>query len=263
MFDLNLLNSLYVTRLTFASISEYPKNRCFEIIRAPNLFGIIFGVEGSLQFNHNGNTYICDKNHAVLIPADSSYSYCSLEDNTQLALINFYASQNFVVNEFQVLELKNPEILLADHNEIQRQFVSNSVTSFPQMMASFYTMIAHLIQNTKLSKEECSTWRITEYIDSNISNPDLTIADIAEAAGFSEVHFRKLFKNHYGISPKQYILNNRLHIAKKLLESTNDSISQIANRCGFSTIFYFSKLFKDKMGISPYEYRERHRWAWF
>ena len=263
MFDLNLLTSLYVSRLSFASISEYQKNSYQEINRVPTFYGLIFGVEGSLQFNHNGNTYVCDKNHAVLIPADSSYSYCALEDNTQLALINFNASQNFVVNEFQVFELKNPEILLADHNEIQWQFISNSATSFPQMMASFYSMIAHLIQNTKLSKEQNSTWRITEYIEMNISNPDLTIADVAEAAGFSEVHFRKLFKNHYGVSPKQYILNHRLHIAKKLLESTNDPIAKIASKCGFSTIFYFSKLFKDKMGVSPYEYRERHRKAWF
>ena len=263
MFDENMLNQLYATKITFASITGYIKNTSYDIVRAPSHYGIIFGVTGKMQFNHNGHTYICDRNHAVFIPADSQYTYCALEENTNLALINFKCVESFKVEDFHVFHIENPESLLSNHAVIQKLYVSNSPASFPELMMNFYSLLSRLVKAACLMQEQGSTWRITEYIENNISNPNLTIADISEAAGFSEVHFRKLFKSYYNISPKQYMQNLRLDRAKKLLESTNDPISKNASNCGFSTIFYFSKLFKDKVGCSPYEYRKRHRKSWF
>ena len=258
-----MLNQLYATKITFASISGYPKNIINNIKRVQSYYGIIFGVTGKMQFNHNGKTYICDRNHAVFIPHMSQYTYCALEDDTRLALINFNAGGEFQMDEFQIFHLENPESFLADHAAIQSHYLSNSPTAFIELMANFYAMLTRLMKTVELTQDQGSTWRITNYIECNLSNPELTIANISEAAGFSEVHFRKLFKIYYGVSPKQYVQNLRLGRAKKLLESTNDPISKIAGSCGFSTIFYFSKLFKDKVGCSPYEYRERHRKAWF
>lgn len=53
----------------------------------------------------------------------------------------------------------------------------------------------------------------------------------------------------------QYLLSQKILIAKKLLLGTNVSITNISEQLGFKSVFYFSRLFKKKVGLSPREYR--------
>lgn len=73
--------------------------------------------------------------------------------------------------------------------------------------------------------------------------------------------FRKAFREMMGISPNQYHLDLRLEKARELLLSTNLTISEVAFKTGFSSIFYFSRLFTHKNGLSPKEFRSRNHSA--
>lgn len=73
--------------------------------------------------------------------------------------------------------------------------------------------------------------------------------------GMSYSLFRKTFKTITGFSPHQYRLNFRLYRAAQLLKSSDLQVSQIAEKLGFNSIYYFSELFKKKNGISPLDYR--------
>ncbi len=257
MFNLNTLCGLSVTKIHTILTTEFPPRFTCNITRLRN-HGIAFGISGEVEFTHNGNKYVCGKNDVVLIPGNSSYSYIATH-GAKIAIINFDLDANSVFTDFHVASVDNLESFLSDHAALCKIHTSASLTRYTEFLSVFYKMITRLINTIGVNQAESSTWHITEYIAANISSPDLSVPQIAQAAGFSEVHFRKLFKNCYGVSPRQYVQNLRIETAKKLLESNNDSISKIATQCGFSTIFYFSKLFKDKTGYSPYEYRERYR----
>ena len=62
-----------------------------------------------------------------------------------------------------------------------------------------------------------------------------------------------------GTSPMQYILGIRVRNAQTLLETTDDSISNIASIVGYDNPMYFSRLFRKAKGVSPAGYRKLYR----
>ena len=96
-----------------------------------------------------------------------------------------------------------------------------------------------------------------EYIDAHITNPDLSVKDLAKTFKMSESHFRYSFKAMHNMSPTQYIQQERIRLAKSLLRETTDSLTSIAESIGYSSIYYFSEAFKKEIKCSPSEYRKR------
>ena len=64
------------------------------------------------------------------------------------------------------------------------------------------------------------------------------------------------FKQYKGVSPINYLIRLRVQQAKELLETTNYSIAQISDSCGFSSQSYFSQVFKKACGMTPNAYRK-------
>ena len=84
----------------------------------------------------------------------------------------------------------------------------------------------------------------------------LTIQRVAENMGVSYSNFRKLFKEHTGLSPATYQQDLRIQRAKELLSSTSMSIKEIAYRLNFESPDYFSSKFKIKTGRKPSDLRQ-------
>ena len=94
-----------------------------------------------------------------------------------------------------------------------------------------------------------------DYIESNIEKP-MTLAEIAAIANFSKFHFNRIFQSIVGETPFQFILRVRIEKAATLiLINKNESISEIAYKCGFSDISVFSRNFKNYFHISASQYR--------
>ncbi len=84
---------------------------------------------------------------------------------------------------------------------------------------------------------------------------NLSLDDIAAAACMSKFHFLRWFKEAFGITPHQYIIQRRLAQAQHLLAHTTLPIADIVLMVGFESIGSFSTLFSAKTSISPREYR--------
>ena len=80
--------------------------------------------------------------------------------------------------------------------------------------------------------------------------------DIAAAAGFSPNYLSRKFREAAGIGVHDYLVFIRLRNAAFELISTDDSVTDIALRCGFSDSNYFKDVFKKKYGLTPREYRK-------
>ena len=93
-----------------------------------------------------------------------------------------------------------------------------------------------------------------EYLLKNYKKSDLSVKEIADKSFMSEVYFRKLFKEEYGISPQKYIIDLRIQNAVGLISTGYYSLKEIAYMSGYNDYKYFSVEFKKKMGISPSEY---------
>lgn len=85
-------------------------------------------------------------------------------------------------------------------------------------------------------------------------NKDINLFQIAQQSFMSEVYFRKLFKQEYGISPQKYLINLRLKYATELMSIDYHTLKEIAFLCGYKDYKYFLTEFKKHFGTSPSEY---------
>ena len=95
-----------------------------------------------------------------------------------------------------------------------------------------------------------------ELIKSNLANPEL---DVSMLCGLLRVHrstLTKLFSERIGRTPGRCILDYRFELAKTLLRGSNLPISEVATRCGFTSLGSFSRFIRRGTGLSPLAYRK-------
>lgn len=90
-----------------------------------------------------------------------------------------------------------------------------------------------------------------EFIEDNASENVLTIGDMAKEACLSKFHFLEKFKELYGITPHQYLIELKTKKAYQLLQKRQRSVAEVCYAVGFESISSFSCLFKKKFGIFP------------
>lgn len=95
-----------------------------------------------------------------------------------------------------------------------------------------------------------------EYMEKNFREK-CNLKDIATFAHFSPVYFHGIFKLATGKTPYEYLFTLRIEEAKRLLMTENLGMTEIAERCGFTSQSYFNYSFKKETGQTPSEYRRR------
>ena len=81
----------------------------------------------------------------------------------------------------------------------------------------------------------------------------------AQALGISISHFRHLYKSFFAVSFTADVIDARMALARQLLEQTNDSVSEVARKCGYEDTAYFMKLIKRRVSVTALTYRKQVR----
>ena len=121
-------------------------------------------------------------------------------------------------------------------------------------------ILSEMIKGTTVTSESLKPLhyeRITEslaVINHDVEAP-LSVEDLARRASLSASHFRRLFREIHGQSPREVIFRARLQRARELLAYTRFSVTEIAEKLQFSTVHNFSRAFSRAMGVSPGAYR--------
>lgn len=125
-------------------------------------------------------------------------------------------------------------------------------------------LAVHLLRQYATTKSNLSVYegglperqllQVLDYIDEHLDH-DIKLADLAALLDISQFHFSHVFKQSIGTSPYQYLLQQRIERAKRLLKQTDRSIMDIAFMCGFNSHSHLSKQFRQFTGMSPKAYR--------
>lgn len=262
----------YFTNLqTEYFIGDY--THCWESWQAHNVTPgynkFYFIVDGECYFKINGIEYIAKKGDLFLLPYDSTQDYyhispnlitkywfhftatCSENDLFQLItlphVVNLYDNKkeyNYVLNLMQNIVLNGKE---HDIGSIINQ-KSNIL-----MLIAFYIEKSFNSLDTKLVNMNLLS--IINYINNDLAH-NFTLKQLCSILSFHPNYFVRYFKGQMGVPPIEYIFNQRIIKAKKILQTTNDPIQTIATEVGFRSLAFFSRAFKQKTGFSPSEYRK-------
>ncbi|MCX5495713.1 AraC family transcriptional regulator [Kaistia dalseonensis] len=126
------------------------------------------------------------------------------------------------------------------------------------------TLAARIAEESPLRAEgarrPCGTlskWRLKraiEYIDAHLGET-ITLAEMAEAARLTRMHFAAQFRASTGLPPHAFLLRRRIDRAKQLLLDDRETIVGVALTVGFQTQAHFTTVFKRFVGDTPYQWR--------
>lgn len=106
-------------------------------------------------------------------------------------------------------------------------------------------------------KDLQSGWRrVTAHIQEHLHAIG-GVGDLVKLSGYTRSHFARAFRLQMGISPREYLINTRISLAKELLRESALSVTEVAQRAGYGEIFRFSRQFKQRTGLTPSDYRSR------
>ncbi len=98
-----------------------------------------------------------------------------------------------------------------------------------------------------------------KYIQAHFLESKITVDELAVKCGISPSYLKRLFIKKFGIPPTKYIIGLKISYACDLLKSGLYNITQIADICGYTDIYFFSRQFKDYMGISPSAFIKKYK----
>jgi AraC family transcriptional regulator len=105
---------------------------------------------------------------------------------------------------------------------------------------------------------ELPKWRMTrvmEYVDAHLGDP-IGLAEMAQSAGLTRMHFAAQFREACGLRPHEYLLRRRIDHAQSLLLGSRHNVLDVALACGFRSQAHFTTVFKRFVGETPYSWRK-------
>ena len=226
-----------------------------------NLYGIFRTYRGTGKMVTKNKTYYLTAGSLVILKIDTILTYNPPKDNDwEYVCVNYTSPNNIpYFNHNVVYEVP----FLNDEKEVIQEIFKVSKQTETIYKQLCYLKITELIMNwAKVHQEkQIQVLPYAEeinhcivYINENLSAP-LKTSDLAKKYGLSESTFYRAFTAITGISPKHYIVQQRLTNAAFLLKITARTIQSISYEVGYYSEFQFSRDFKKRYGIPPSLFR--------
>jgi AraC family L-rhamnose operon transcriptional activator RhaR/AraC family L-rhamnose operon regulatory protein RhaS len=97
--------------------------------------------------------------------------------------------------------------------------------------------------------------RVTAFVRENLAERP-SLAAMSGAAQLSPDYFSRLFRNTYGLAPRDWVVRERIHTAARLLRESDLTIYQISARLGYANVSQFSRQFAQVLGTNARAYRQ-------
>lgn len=254
------MDLLFLSKMTISAIYNVKAGQKCLTKKSTSIFkntwGLFIKQSGITRYSYKNKEVISDPLHAVLIPPGLFHQWENVIMG-DFSIVSFKSDMEY--DNIIPVKIDNPKELFKRLHLLEHLFNSRQPYSKIECIIELYGIILEFIKSNNRpylpSKNKLRIEPVTDYIERNYTK-EISIETLAQMTGFSVSHFRKIFTDIYGMSPKAYILSVRMENAKKLLPDLNLSISEIAEMVGYQNIFYFSRAFKNKEKISPNEYRK-------
>lgn len=256
MRDHEYLDLTIIPKLNLYSFRFFlPHERHMERICKDDVLLLI--LDGVLRFEEDGREVELHKGEWYIQHAGGHQTGLRESDSPSYFYIHFFGTYTQRKNNtlalrgnFDVQRI-TPLLTMLDQSTEHLHGMLDKYIYFLRILTLLIDSESHSTPNASLCVE------IAEYIDQHF-NESLSLDDMAQHFSYSKDHIIRVFKRYYGLTPYKYLTLIRIDHAKRLLNSTNRYIVDIACDCGFNDVTSFYRAFTQNTGLSPAEWQEQH-----
>lgn len=242
--------------------------------------GILTMITGSGRYRVNREPMTIDSSQYLLVDQDSRLSIRLPRPGVQPLFLFFHTEKVRVALAKQQADLCWLQRLHPMNAVLRERLqwliqLGNNCSSFSALKADgmILDILQEFIRQALAAERESEALPVTrrstrielfkrlsmarEYILANYSGP-VSLDDMAETAMLNSQHFLRMFRECYGITPHQYVMDVRLTAARQLLINTKELVSAICRQTGFESLSSFSGLFRQRFGAAPSLYRKKY-----
>lgn len=164
-----------------------------------------------------------------------------------------------------LLDIITTPIVISDRDKKIEKEILMIKEEFEQQTPFYDKIIAYLIKRIMVLSIDAQQLTYNakntieyaqQYLDENFTTA-IDYKTVAQSSGYSFDHFRFLFKDLTGLSPRAYVLEKRFAYAMQLITETNVPLTNISQQCGFENYLQFNRLFNARTGMGPHDYRKQ------
>ena len=230
--------------------------------------GLLYFISGAIRYDFGDFTFDAMPGQALKLPHGIPYSGVRLSND----VLKFYVIDFETAGASEFMDFPLPfSFTPSDTEQVKNMFAAlekkwsvpapcNQLDCKRDFLDLFSFLTKDFANNICRYDVKIRIFKINEYIVQNACNPNFKIEDVAKKFHLSETHLRRIFEMEFGMSPMSYLCSVRLDRAKCMLLSQKDiTIQDIAESCGYSSVYYFSNMFHKRIGVSPSEYRNAQK----
>jgi AraC-like DNA-binding protein len=246
----NITDDLIITQVTDVITVHNARGKVSRISNRAT-YGLTFCRDGQIRYTQDGIDTVECKNSAVILPKGKSYSLRTERDG-EFPVINFLC-EGEPWDCVTAYPIDDVEPLIASYEKIMS--LSLYEGNRLEIMSLLYGIMHKVLDN----EDRGALTAAVKYIEENYYDSELSNSLLAEKCHISEVYFRRLFSEHFGVTPRRFLIEIRMNKAKQLLSGGSLKVSAVSEKCGFSNPYHFCRAFKKHTGLTPTEYMMKNR----
>ena len=221
-------------------------------------------TDGTVTLEYNGEVHTLSRGQFSLLPPDVDHVIYTENGYTQMG-VNFMPDLS-LTGIMQQIETHCQEPIigidrrfLENEKEFVQQMITGSVVSQARVVLMCIEALVNMIENVLYGDETHFDTRLSYYLENHLDER-LTTKQIAEYFHMSVPQLERLSRRYFGSGVVALYNQKRLVRARGLLNSSDKSISEIAQETGFYDAAHFSGFFSRQVGMSPSKWRKRKGW---
>ena len=232
-----------------------------------NALEIVWVTEGALELGVGQELYHMENGDIGFVFPNIIHHYQVFTNRESVAV--FIKSPPFVLSTFDEILLNYaPEYPIIKAGDVDREtyralgaVMKTKQTEFAIVQAYLQIVLARCFRNFKLVEKRSVgsddlIYQTVAYVSGNFKNT-FSLEDMAKDLGVSKYVLSRIFSKTFHSNFKQYLNDTRLDYARRRLENTEDSITNICLDSGFDSQRTFNRVFKERFRVSPTEYRKK------
>ena len=248
-----------ITRVIMVGKDEYPSDKNSFSHELDNN-ELIFHFSGHTHVLFDDQVLETTPNSIRFLPQGRVKRYDVVRHERGECIDVFFKADRPIAECAFVIDAKHNEKLGMLFKRLFATWVAKNDGYYFESISLLYKIFAKIQCDNYVSKQHYVKIKpAIDAIHERFLHEELSLSCLAAECGVGVSYFQRLFREKYGMPPGKYIIQLKINYACELLRLGRYSVTQVAEQCNFSDVYFFSRQFKEYMGVTPTQFCKKYR----